>query len=153
MSENVKKYFIKDSELTSEEQDKLNSKDIVKNISLIIDNTKPPFSIALTGKSGIGKSSIVNLVSEHYQDKSDYNIKKINVWKDEEISLKDVITGSTNSRIEEVNSTNVGNEKVSEDASNGSSSTNAKKQKVIKTILKVAKYVGVFLICLLIPNI
>ncbi|MCR5146384.1 MAG: ATP-binding cassette domain-containing protein [Clostridia bacterium] len=90
MNEKTKKYFIKDSELTSIEQDKLSSKDIVKNISLVIDNTKPPYSIALTGKTGIGKSSIINLITEKYNNQEDYNVQKINVWRDEEISLKNI---------------------------------------------------------------
>ena len=99
MSENLKKYFIKDSELTSIDQDKLSSKDIAKNIGLIIDNTKPPFAVAVTGKSGIGKSSIINLVSEKYKNNPEnYNVQKINVWKDEEISLKSILNGYENNQ-------------------------------------------------------
>ena len=87
----LKKYFIKDEELTSTEEDKLNAKDVAKNISLVIDNTKPPFAIAVTGQSGIGKSSAINMVAEMYEDRVDeYNFQKVNVWK-EEASLKDIL--------------------------------------------------------------
>ena len=95
MSENFKKYFINDNELTTIEQDRLSSKDVAKNINLIIDNAKAPLTIAVTGKSGIGKSSIINLVTEKYEkDTENYNVKRINAWKEEEISLKaNIATG------------------------------------------------------------
>ena len=90
----LKKYFIKDEELSSISEDKLSSKDVVKNITEIIDNTKPPFAVAVTGKSGIGKSSIINLVCENYDKKTDeYNVEKINIWKQEE-SLKTILDNS-----------------------------------------------------------
>ena len=89
-----KKYFIKDEELSSVSEDKLSSKDVVKNITAIIDNTKPPFAVSVTGKSGIGKSSIINLVAENYKEKTDdYNVEKINVWKQED-SLKSILDSS-----------------------------------------------------------
>lgn len=96
----MKKYFIKDEELSSINEDKLSSKDIANNISAIIDNTKPPFAVTVTGKSGIGKSSIINLVAEKYNENTDeYNVEKINVWKKED-SIKTIldreIAGSSN---------------------------------------------------------
>ncbi len=87
----IKKYFIKDEELSSISEDRLSSKDVAKNIATIIDNTKPPFAISVTGKSGIGKSSVINLVAEKYSENADnYNVEKINVWKQEE-SLKNIL--------------------------------------------------------------
>ena len=81
---NLKKYFIKDEELSSINEDKLSSKDVVKNITEIIDTTKPPFAIAVTGRTGSGKSSLINLVAEKYnKNTDDYNVEKINVWKQE----------------------------------------------------------------------
>lgn len=78
----LKKYFIKDQELSSIKEDKLNSKDIAKNISMIIENVEPSYAIAVTGKSGIGKSSVINILKEKYAENSEeYNIQKINVWK------------------------------------------------------------------------
>lgn len=91
MREELKKYFIKDIELNSVDEDMLSSKDVAENINLIIDNTKPSYAIAVTGKTGLGKSSIINLVTEKYEnDKENYNVRKINVWKDD-VSLKDLL--------------------------------------------------------------
>ncbi|MBR1654227.1 MAG: hypothetical protein IJ690_04685 [Clostridia bacterium] len=91
MREELKKYFIKDIELNSVDEDMLSSKDVAENINLIIDNTKPSYAIAVTGKTGLGKSSIINLVTEKYEDdKDNYNVRKINVWKDD-VSLKDLL--------------------------------------------------------------
>lgn len=91
MREELKKYFIKDIELNSVDEDMLSSKDVAENINLIIDNTNPSYAIAVTGKTGLGKSSIINLVTEKYEDdKENYNVRKINVWKDD-VSLKDLL--------------------------------------------------------------
>ena len=104
MSENFKKYFISDNELTTIEQDKLSSKDVAKNINLIIDNAKAPLTIAVTGKSGIGKSSIINLVTEKYEkDTENYNVKRINAWKEEDVSLKANIATGYVQKIESLN--------------------------------------------------
>lgn len=87
----IKKYFIKDEELTSINQDKLGAKDVVNNIISIIDTTKPPFAISVNGKSGIGKSSIINMVAEKYENlPEEYNVKKINIWKNE-TTLKQIL--------------------------------------------------------------
>ena len=159
MSENLKKYFIKDSELTSIDQDKLSSKDIAKNIGLIIDNTKPPFAVAVTGKSGIGKSSIINLVSEKYKNNPEnYNVQKINVWKDEEISLKSILNGYENNQtyLNEELSKNTTNAELKSDDVNYSSYNQPKSEinnPILKNIAKVGKYVLVFLACLLITSI
>lgn len=159
MSENFKKYFIKDSELTSIDQDKLSSKDIAKNISLIIDNTKPPFAVAVTGKSGIGKSSIINLVLEKYKkNPENYNVQQVNVWKEEDISLKSILSKYENNQTyanEYVNANVANSEKNVENVS--FSSNNQAKVKinnpVLKTIAKVAKYIAIFLVCLLITSL
>ncbi|MBR2786016.1 MAG: hypothetical protein IKD76_00685 [Clostridia bacterium] len=87
----LKKYFVKDEEITSTEEDTLNASDVAENISLVIDSTKPPFAIAVTGQSGVGKSSAINMVSEMYETMPyEYNVEKINVWK-EETSLKEIL--------------------------------------------------------------
>lgn len=87
----LKKYFIKDQELSSIKEDKLNSKDIAKNISMIIENVEPSYAIAVTGKSGIGKSSVINILKEKYAENSEeYNIQKINVWKQDK-TLKEIL--------------------------------------------------------------
>ena len=86
-----KKYFLKDSELISIDDDRFNQKDVVDNLRLIIENTNPPYNIALIGKWGIGKSSIVNLLLDKYRKDSDnYIVQEINAWKYEKESLKNV---------------------------------------------------------------
>ena len=108
MSENEKnkKYFIKDEELTSIDQDRLSAKDIVKNLKLIIDNTKPPFSIAVTGKSGVGKSSVINLLTKQYEKNDEFNVNKINIWKKEE-SLKTILEDNCAEKIKVIRNANV----------------------------------------------
>ena len=108
MSENEKnkKYFIKDEELTSIDQDRLSAKDIVKNLRLIVDNTKPPFSIVVTGKSGVGKSSVINLLTKQYEKNDEFNVNKINVWKKEE-SLKTVLEENCAERIKVIRNANI----------------------------------------------
>lgn len=86
-----KKFFLKDSELISIDDDRFNQKDVVDNLRLIIENTNPPYNIALIGKWGIGKSSIVNLLLDKYRKDSDnYIVQEINAWKYEKESLKNV---------------------------------------------------------------
>lgn len=87
----TKKYFLKDSELVSVDDDRFNQKDVVNNLRIIIENTNPPYNIALIGKWGIGKSSIINLLLEKYRkDKDNYIVQEINAWKYEKESLKNV---------------------------------------------------------------
>ena len=87
----MKKYFLSDKEITSFDEDKFNQKDIVNNIELIMENSNTPYNIALIGKNGIGKSSITNMLLEKYKNDSDkYIVQEINVWKNEEESLKDI---------------------------------------------------------------
>ena len=86
-----KRYFLKDSELISVDDDRFNQKDVVENLRLIIENTNPPYNIALIGKWGIGKSSIINLLLKKYKnDKENYIVQEINAWKYEKDSLKNV---------------------------------------------------------------
>lgn len=87
----IKKYFLKDSELVSVDDDKFNQKDVVNNLRMIIENTNPPYNIALIGKWGIGKSSIINLLLDKYKkDENNYIVQEINAWKYEKESLKNV---------------------------------------------------------------
>ena len=172
----LKKYFIKDEELSSISEDKLSSKDIVKNISEIIDNTKPPFAVAVTGKSGIGKSSIINLVAENYSKNTDeFNVEKINVWKQEE-SLKSILDNNFAQTVTAnvvSNMQNSGNSISNEDAEkarqnlidsyynqdaasdNYSGIEEEKKEKssVYKTLKKVGKFILTFLICFIITTL
>ena len=171
----LKKYFIKDEELSSISEDKLSSKDVVKNITEIIDNTKPPFAVAVTGKSGIGKSSIINLVCENYDKKTDeYNVEKINIWKQEE-SLKTILD---NSFSQTVTANVVSNAQSSDIAANAEETEKARqklidsyynqeaasddyasveekneKSPIFKTLKKVGKFVLTFLFCFIITTL
>ena len=171
----LKKYFIKDEELSSISEDKLSSKDVVKNITEIIDNTKPPFAVAVTGKSGIGKSSIINLVCENYDKKTDeYNVEKINIWKQEE-SLKTILDNSfsqtvtanvvSNAQSYDIAANAEETEKArqklidsyynQEAASDDYASAEEKNEKspIFKTLKKVGKFVLTFLICFIITTL
>ena len=87
----IKKYFLKDSELVSIDDDRFNQRDVVENLRIIIENTNPPYNIALIGKWGIGKSSIINLLLSRYRnDSKNYIVQEINAWKYEKESLKNV---------------------------------------------------------------
>ena len=162
----LKKYFIKDEELSSISEDKLGSKDVMKNITEIIDNTKPPFAIALTGKSGIGKSSIINLVTENYSENTaDYNVEKINVWKQEE-SLKNILDNNYTETV----TANVQNSESAEEVrqrildnyynqyaeSNDYDQTmegNKKEKTIFKALKKVGKFILTFIICFIITTL
>ncbi|MGC7948168.1 KAP family P-loop NTPase fold protein [Bacillus sp. II_CA] len=83
-----KKYFLKDTALNNKEDDAFHHHDYVKNIKKLIDEHNPPFNIALIGKWGVGKSSIINLLKKELHNKSEYKIHEINAWKYENDSLK-----------------------------------------------------------------
>ncbi|MEW9181125.1 P-loop NTPase fold protein [Bacillus mycoides] len=83
-----KKYFLKDTALNNKEDDAFHHHDYVKNIKKLIDEHNPPFNIALIGKWGVGKSSIINLLKKEIYNKSEYKIQEINAWKYENDSLK-----------------------------------------------------------------
>lgn len=163
MNENkeTKKYFIKDEELTSISEDKLSSKDIAKEIELIIDNTKTPFSIAVTGKSGSGKSSIINLVTEKYkQDSEFYNVKKINMWKEENSSLKSILDenyarNNNVENIEEAENIQINNQNIEKNEEVINNEINNKKTKspVLKRFFKVLKALLIFGMCFLITTL
>lgn len=77
-----KKYFIKDESLTSVDNDYFRHQDIADNMRRIIDNTEAPFNIAIIGKWGLGKSSLINLVLDPMKnDKDNYIVQEINAWK------------------------------------------------------------------------
>lgn len=86
-----KKYFVKDESLHTVDNDMFNYADIAKVLNDIIDNNEPPYNVAIIGKWGLGKSSLINLVINGYRNRSkDFLIQEINAWKYEKESLRKV---------------------------------------------------------------
>ena len=84
----TKKYFIKDTSLHGVDDDMFNYADISKVLSKIIETNSPPYNVAIIGKWGLGKSSLINLVINKYKNREDeYLIQEINAWKYEKESL------------------------------------------------------------------
>lgn len=97
------KYFIKDAEISDSKNDKFKHLDIAKNILNIIENNIAPFNIAIVGKWGLGKSSLINIVKEELSVKEDYIIEDINAWKYEKEALKRVLLRRILSKLEYTN--------------------------------------------------
>ena len=86
-----KKYFVKDEALHGIDNDQFHYADISKVLKEIIDTNAPPFNIAIIGKWGLGKSSLINLVTNKYKKSPEkYCIQEINAWKYEKESLRKV---------------------------------------------------------------
>lgn len=88
-------YFIKDAEISDTQNDKFKHIDIANNIINIIENNTTPFNIAIVGKWGLGKSSLINIVKQHFNGKREYIIEDINAWKYEKEALKRVLLRKT----------------------------------------------------------
>lgn len=82
------RYFIKDIALIDKSKDAFHHFDFVKNLKMIIEEHNPPFNIALLGKWGVGKSSIINILKSELRGKEEYKIHEINAWKYENDSLR-----------------------------------------------------------------
>lgn len=82
-----KNYFLMDAELENTKGDFFNSNDFKKNIFKILDNNRTPYNIAVIGKWGLGKSSLINMVKSELENKADYKVIQINAWKYEKEAL------------------------------------------------------------------
>ena len=86
-----KKYFIKDESLHNIDNDMFNYADISKVLNDVVDTNDPPYNVAIIGKWGLGKSSLINLVTEKCKKKpQDFLVQEINAWKYEKESLRKV---------------------------------------------------------------
>lgn len=101
-----KKYFVKDESLRGIDGDMFNYSDIAQVLDEIISTNTPPYNVAVIGKWGLGKSSLINLVTEKYRkDGTHYQVQEINAWKYEKESLRKVFLkqlwqGISNQRIQ-----------------------------------------------------
>jgi hypothetical protein len=82
------KYFLKDTALNNKNNDAFHHSDYVDNLKKIIEEHAPPFNIALIGKWGVGKSSIINLLKSEFDGREEYKTHEINAWKYENESLR-----------------------------------------------------------------
>ena len=86
-----KQYYLQDKELENADHDFFQHKDLAANIGRILRETPPPYNIAVIGKWGLGKSSLINLATEEARNKSeDYCCIRINAWKYEKEALSKV---------------------------------------------------------------
>ena len=78
----MKKYFLKDATLKNEDGDQFRYQDFANNLRKIVECNKTPFNIAIVGKWGLGKSSLINMALAPLSKKEDeYLICDINAWK------------------------------------------------------------------------
>lgn len=78
----MKKYFLKDATLKSIDDDQFRYQDFANNLRKIIECNKTPFNIAIIGKWGLGKSSLINMALTSLRKKEDeYLVCDINAWK------------------------------------------------------------------------
>lgn len=78
----MKKYFLKDATLKNVDGDQFRYQDFANNLRKIIECNKTPFNIAIVGKWGLGKSSLINMALAPLSKKEDeYLICDINAWK------------------------------------------------------------------------
>lgn len=83
-----KKYFIRDTSLRGVDDDMFNYADISKVLGKIVETNEPPYNVAVIGKWGLGKSSLINLVINKYKGKNEeFIIQEINAWKYEKEAL------------------------------------------------------------------
>lgn len=78
----MKKYFLKDATLKNVDDDQFRYQDFANNLRKIIECNKTPFNIAIVGKWGLGKSSLINMALAPLRKKEEeYLVCDINAWK------------------------------------------------------------------------
>ena len=80
----MKKYFLKDKSLNNIDDDLFRYQDFANNLRKLIEHNEVPFNIAVIGKWGLGKSSIVNMALAPLRKKDrnkEFLICDINAWK------------------------------------------------------------------------
>lgn len=78
----MKKYFLKDTTVSNVDDDRFRYQDFANNLRNMIVYNKVPFNVAIIGKWGLGKTSLINLALAPLRKKEDeYLICEINAWK------------------------------------------------------------------------
>ncbi len=77
----MKKYFLKDKSLNNIDDDQFRYQDYANNLLKIIECNETPFNVAIIGKWGLGKSSLINMAFETIKRKQECLICNINAWK------------------------------------------------------------------------
>lgn len=86
-----KQYYLQDKELENADYDFFQHTDLASNIARILRETPPPYNIAVIGKWGLGKSSLINLATgEARNHPEEYCYIRINAWKYEKEALSKV---------------------------------------------------------------
>lgn len=87
---NKKNFYVMDQCLKNGDKDQFGHTEIADNIVNLINNDKyiPPYNIALIGRWGLGKSSILKIVKEKLGNVNNTKTIEINAWKYERESLK-----------------------------------------------------------------
>jgi len=93
------KYFIKDTALQNRDDDYFGHLDYAQNIINILSTQEPPFNIALLGKWGLGKSSLINFVESHFTKDRKFEFITINAWKYEKEAFRKVFLKKTWERL------------------------------------------------------
>jgi len=99
MKDENKKYFIKDFALENVTDDFFGHWDFSQNVVNILKTQSPPYNIAILGKWGLGKSSLVNFVEESIKDDSRFEYISINAWKYEKEAFRKVFLKRTWERL------------------------------------------------------
>lgn len=86
-----KRFYLQDEELHSRDDDFFRHEDLAANIEHIIKENVAPYNIAVIGKWGLGKSSLINMALTGIKNKGDeYLCVYINAWKYEKEVLSRV---------------------------------------------------------------
>ncbi|MFZ2538128.1 MAG: P-loop NTPase fold protein [Oscillospiraceae bacterium] len=86
-------FFIKDNALKEKKEDFFDYTDYSDVLRRLLSSQDPPFNVALVGKWGLGKSSLINLVREDFKQNikdGEYKFITINAWKYEKEALRNI---------------------------------------------------------------
>lgn len=89
------KFFIRDFALENASEDYFGHNDFARNVTNILETQSSPYNIAIIGKWGLGKSSLVNFVEQSICEKKDFEFISINAWKYEKEAFRKVFLKKT----------------------------------------------------------